>query len=1419
MENHIPLNRQFSLVPRNQEEAERTEFSFSWGGSKPNSWVDLDNEFRCIILAEAGAGKTEEFRQHAMELQSQGKSAFFIRLENIDRYFYEAFDVGEENQFHLWLDSTNEAWFFLDSVDESRLSNPKTFEKAIRQFAKVIKRAAHRAHIYISSRPYSWRPIEDRKLMDNWLFLPSASEGIKTQEGNVAKKKSSLKIYTLRHLDEDRIHQFCTTRLTKDLGRLINEIARTNLWSLAERPFDLDGILAKWADENELGGRLDLLRHNITKRLSDEHNIDRILLQPMNAEKLRSGAQRLAAAVVLTGQAGISVPDATFVKTGINAETVLYDWTPNEVSALLERGIFNDVIYGAVRFRHREVRELLAAEWFEKLLKSGHNRSSIENLFFREQYGQKILTPLLRPILPWLILFDSEIKLKALNVTPEIAFEGGDPSRLPFRERANTLTTIVHRISLNKDCYSIQNNNVITRIANPDLSDHTLTLIEKYIDNDEVVFFLGRLVWQGEMSSCVSSLVPVAEDHLRDLYARIASTRAIATIGRPDQKQNLWLKLNENDAKIPRELLIELIEEADVNSDNVVQLLISLGKLEVYEQFETHSLSRALHSFVDRMCLGLIPQLVEGLNCYLERAPFIERQECRVSEKYAWLLGIAMHAIETLIKVRHEMALGIISQSILLKVPAVRFWRGDDFTEYKSELMKLVPNWVELNDALYWNCIQKCRDGNISNPDKKVTDDRDVSWLCHFWSFDATSLPRLLNFIRTNPLEDNKLVALSTAFRVYLQSDRTEDIITLLRDVVSNEPVLQDKLDTLISPPVSQEMQIYEEKRANRQRKFVEKKERKKLERERWIADLRANPEKIYSSPNLKYGDFSWDQYWLMLEIQDINETTSRWGFSRWSALIPEFGEAVALGYRQAAVKHWKEYQPTLHSERTEENSTSYSLIFAMAGLEIMAEESLEFPKNLSNADACHALRYVFWELNGFPTWLERMHKAFPNLVEAAVTKELIWELESAGSNKILHDLTYHAPWIHPYISSVILNWININPNLSSSARGCCLQILLNGETPPITLAELALTQILKSSKPDDISWWFALRVDCEPDKGLIEVEQWLSELDSGIAEHSAQIFITSLLGGRSSRQITPNIGKYNTSNHLKSLYTLIHKYVKVGEDIDRSNGEVFSPELRDDAQDARNRIFTLLSDIPGKGSYLAINQLIQEYPSSRSWMEKEAYKRAEIDGDLKTWSEQQISEFSKSKSIEPSTHRQLFDLAVEQLNELKNWLERGNDSPWRTWQRAEKETEMRTLIAGWLRQQSNNKYTVAEENELANSQRMDIILDNPNVHSPVPIELKLLDKKWSGNKLCERLRNQLAGDYIREESAKCGVFLLVSQKMNQKWIINDNQVGLNDLADSLKSYWLEISHNYVGIEEIAIIVIDLVKRAEVSDT
>lgn len=63
----IDLDRQFEPLPKSNEAAEEILMLARWGFVKPKTWDDLEREYRCVILAEAGAGKTEELRHRAKE--------------------------------------------------------------------------------------------------------------------------------------------------------------------------------------------------------------------------------------------------------------------------------------------------------------------------------------------------------------------------------------------------------------------------------------------------------------------------------------------------------------------------------------------------------------------------------------------------------------------------------------------------------------------------------------------------------------------------------------------------------------------------------------------------------------------------------------------------------------------------------------------------------------------------------------------------------------------------------------------------------------------------------------------------------------------------------------------------------------------------------------------------------------------------------------------------------------------------------------------------------------------------------------------------------------------------------------------------------------------------------------------------------
>lgn len=88
-------------------------------------WEELEKEFRCVIQAEAGAGKSFKMEVRTKYALGTCRTSFFIRIDDFEGVF--------------------ESW--LDSHDETRIENPRSFEKAIKLVARWIEQGEQRARI------------------------------------------------------------------------------------------------------------------------------------------------------------------------------------------------------------------------------------------------------------------------------------------------------------------------------------------------------------------------------------------------------------------------------------------------------------------------------------------------------------------------------------------------------------------------------------------------------------------------------------------------------------------------------------------------------------------------------------------------------------------------------------------------------------------------------------------------------------------------------------------------------------------------------------------------------------------------------------------------------------------------------------------------------------------------------------------------------------------------------------------------------------------------------------------------------------------------------------------------------------------------------------------------------------------------
>ena len=137
---HVDLDRHFHLFT--QKELADPDLlaayneGYGWSGSL--SWKELLDRKRTVVLASAGSGKTHEMRQQQRHLADAGKFAFYVQLEALENERFEELLLPNDlHRFQEWrADAQATAWFFLDAVDELKLTQGK-LEHALRKMRQA----------------------------------------------------------------------------------------------------------------------------------------------------------------------------------------------------------------------------------------------------------------------------------------------------------------------------------------------------------------------------------------------------------------------------------------------------------------------------------------------------------------------------------------------------------------------------------------------------------------------------------------------------------------------------------------------------------------------------------------------------------------------------------------------------------------------------------------------------------------------------------------------------------------------------------------------------------------------------------------------------------------------------------------------------------------------------------------------------------------------------------------------------------------------------------------------------------------------------------------------------------------------------------------------------------------------------------
>lgn len=766
-------------------------------------------------------------------------------------------------------------------------------------------------------------------------------------------------------------------------------------------------------------------------------------------------------------------------------------------------------------------------------------------------------------------------------------------------------------------------------------------------------------------------------------------------------------------------------------------------------------------------------------------------------------------------------ALGSSALAILRLLPVAGEYEALRFDQSKLQFAKLVNQWAAVKWALFWHIVEDERRWLDTKKSERLTD----YWRATLWpsyvSFQADDFIQAVREVEVRPLMDDKLVALSLAFRLYVENGRQLKARVLLKGAVKQSTELAARLTELMRPPrQTDDLLQYKRKNDAWKRRAEKRRLREAKNREDWhrhlvghVSMLRnasfADPEAIWNG-----------QHYLFERMREgASGSSSTWSDGNWQSLELEFGPEVARAFRDGAVAYWRRHRPQLISEGAAHNSTPFATIFGLAGLSIEARETAGWLQSLDQRDVETAFRYAMRELNGFPAWFALLFAAHPDQVRKLIMCEVSYELENedegAGSQYLLYDISWSGDFLWDVLAPDLVELLKSKSPRNAKNLRYMMDIVQSSKLTDICLEELATLKVGTADDALHVAQWLALWTGVSPETAIDALEGRLGTIgDADERTRFAMTYVTQLLGGRRSGSKVRE--SFRTPSHLKRLYLLMHLHVRGDDDIDRANTGVYSPQLRDEAQDAREHLLALLNAIPGKEAFLALQEISRAHPDKRRrpWFALQAKSKAESDAEGPKWTALQVRDFNDAYERTPANHRELFELAVLRLLDLKADLEDGDSSVARILATVSEEVEVRKFVGNWCRDHARGRYTFPQEEELADAKRPDLRWQGNGFDGPVPTELKLADN-WTGPKLFERLEAQLGGDYLRDSRSSRGIFLLVYRGEQQRWQLpgGSTMVSFEELVTSLQVFWERISERYRGVEDIKVIGIDLTKR------
>ncbi|CAJ8169967.1 Uncharacterised protein [Burkholderia pseudomallei] len=1362
------------------------------------TWSDLHEQRVVVVVGEAGIGKTTEFKSETERLRRAGNPAFFIELSQLVGSDSWALALGSfAAAFDVWRQSLDEGYFFLDAVDEARLTSHAALKKALQVVYANLQQHFPRVHVAISSRWTDWSIHDVQAAVEELLVSPielacrSKPESTVVQTGNMetvhvqeppADKRTETFVVSLAPLSIAEAQKLAAAWHVPDAPDFWAAVRDGEYEHLATRPLDLGWMVELWRAKRNLGTYRELIEGSVANRLVDTNPSYLASGAVLSTRQLREGAELLAAATELSGYSYVCCEQtSTAPQDQVVPHEVLVSWKANEIARLLASALFDDATFGRVKFHHRTVRAYLAACWLDKQLIAGVPLRRVLPTFVASPFDEQVLIPGRRWTLCWLAAINAKVREWLVRHFPEVLLFDGDPEAWDQLSADAAFSGYVRQLSdgYRPDWYNgaAEFKRVGNRLS--------LGLVANYLDSPELPtntkLALLPVVVHARLTDCavpVFNLYTNAPSGSRQQLRALETLRTVAT---PEQRSAIKAAL---------------LAGSFASNEPIAAALLAIGaeSLTVAELTQSFMMADSENEYgYGPMARAISQDLFSGATYQASRAVLEAVIACIPAHDGAqefnrfhgpkpprsWLLDVLPTCLEQLLSV---LGTATPSYPAICLEAAVRIESLRDIW-YTSQELRSTHDQIANHPNLRWQLAVA-----LSNSPRISHLTTRMCLSSCLVTFGAEDLPGL-----TLRASDE-----------HLPPTERQLWFDVAREVAMGHLRKHARRQALTALTVGVDAQVRANRIATERAKTAAgiihqrqwKREHCKFEDER-LAQIRKTNEDIRGNiEHVRDASHIGTLCWL---VQYSFEHSGRDDIFRvdYSTIARDLGSDLSDALAAGLKKLWLSIEPPDPSKYAN-GAVPWEAILALAGLYTMLTETSDISA-LPENDATRAARLAVWELKRPSNWFYDLTINNGAAVERALHPWIIKEAhQSHMQSHALRtlDLALHcetslrADLLRPLVPTVLNQQIPVPETFNELFAALREDGLISSNT----IERLCRTQLATNRGSDGLlgdTHWLRVWLQANPHRAWTWFEKNLSNVES-TAKSQVKQFIETLSDFKWLRSPVDD----SVVDILMRLHTLVSKHRSEADvAADQANTSMFAPSMTR----LLETIPGILVGIPGYTAHRALVKLssMESDPVTKVWLNgrvrEHASNQATQDANFDFRSLQSIA---SPLNCAPQSEGQLFEQVIARLEELRTGVEEGPFSDRGLLYKGMKEKLLQLWLAARLRDTPNGRFTVHREENVDADNATDIQVSARSWN--ICIEIKPVDEKrsYSAVSLTATIREQLVGQYLKGFNSSHGI-LVIFRLDKKTWDIPD--VGkrqtfpafvryLQDQADIIKA-------------------------------